>query len=498
MGNAARGARTRHHRLFRTAARARRAAFSPPHGHDAGPPPTRLPPADGPPDEGFLGGPDLDDVLEHRHPAVIEAAGELARRMQGSPAPIAAYNSYAGRSDTLPAPRSRPSPRAEQPLAFQEFVVKLNSRCNLACRYCYVYESGDEDWRRQPVRMSDAAVRLMAKRVGEHVRRHRPATVRIVFHGGEPLLSGVDLVTGATRALRKEVPADTFLQASVQTNGVLLDRPVLEELLRHRVSVGVSLDGPPEIHDRLRRDRHGRGTHARVAAALRLLASPRYRPLWDGVLTVVDPTSDPAAVYRHLSASGTPVIGLNLPLANWDTPPPAHAAGGATPYGDWLATVFDLWLADGPAHGHGRPDIPLFSSLLALLDHEPTSTESLGAGPSKLAVVETDGSLRLSDHLKFSFEGADRTGLHLTRDSFDDLLAHPGVRARQTGIRGLCSQCRSCPLVEVCGGGHFSHRYRRTNGYANPSVYCHDLARLIQHAAARLQPLAPPAMEATP
>jgi uncharacterized protein len=71
----------------------------------------------------------------------------------------------------------------------------------------------------------------------------------------------------------------------------------------------------------------------------------------------------------------------------------------------------------------------------------------------------------------------------VTRDRLDAALLLPGVAARQLGDIALAAQCRGCPIHRVCGGGMYTHRYRSGTGFANPSVYCPDLMRLIGHDA---------------
>ncbi|MFE0652038.1 FxsB family cyclophane-forming radical SAM/SPASM peptide maturase [Streptomyces sp. NPDC059534] len=373
--------------------------------------------------------------------------------------------------------------RTRQALPFREFLVKVHSRCNLACTYCYVYESADRGWRAQPVTMAPATAELLCRRIGEHARRHALRSVRVILHGGEPLLAGEPFLAGLVRALRAALPPTTRAEVALQTNGTLLDAAVLRLCRDEDIRIGVSLDGPPAVHDRYRRDPGGRGSHARVAAALRLLARPEHRALWAGVLTTVDPATDPLATYEHLLSYDPPAVTLILPLGHWTLPPPGRVPDpAATPYADWLIPVFDRWYGGGAR----APRISLFESVLDLLLGGESGSEVIGAAPSRLAVVDTDGSLALSDHLKTTFDGADRTGLSLHDDAFDALLAHPGVAARQSGRDGLCAQCRACPLVAVCGGGHYPHRYREGSGGAghdNPSVYCPDLARFIGHAA---------------
>lgn len=103
-------------------------------------------------------------------------------------------------------------------------------------------------------------------------------------------------------------------------------------------------------------------------------------------------------------------------------------------------------------------------------------------------IVDTDGAIEQVDSLKSAYEGAAATGLDVFHHTFDQALAHPGMAARRTGRDGLGAQCRTCALVEVCGGGNYAHRYRADgSGFTNPSVYCPDLERLIRHIAARLK-----------
>jgi uncharacterized protein len=394
-----------------------------------------------------------------------------------TPADAAAHERWP--DDLLDVTALRAAGRAH-PLPFREFVVKVHSRCNLACTYCYVYEAADQLWRRQPHTMSRHTAERLCHRIAEHAARHRPASIRVILHGGEPLLAGTSLLRGLTRTLRELLPAGTRAEVVIQTNGTLLDDAVLRLCHEEDIRIAVSLDGTPRTHDRARRDAAGRGTHARVAAALRRLAAPEHREVWAGLLCTVDVTADPLLTYEHLLSYDPPAIRLLLPLGNWTTRPPGRTADPtAVPYGHWLATVFDTWYrAPGPP-----VRIAFFESILDLLLGGVTRTETIGGAPSQLAVVDTDGALTLSDQLKSAYEGADRSGLDIHRHSFDALLGHPGVVARQLAAEGLAAQCRDCPVGAVCGGGHYPHRYRADNGYLNPSVYCPDLMALIRHVA---------------
>ena len=112
--------------------------------------------------------------------------------------------------------------------------------------------------------------------------------------------------------------------------------------------------------------------------------------------------------------------------------------------------------------------------------------EGLGLQPSTLVVVETDGTIKQLDSLSSAYPGAADTGRHVLTDSFDDVLDHPTTVARQIGADALSPQCQACPVMRICGGGLYPHRYRRGDGFRNPSVYCADLKRLITHVADRV------------
>ncbi|GII81183.1 radical SAM protein [Sphaerisporangium rufum] len=369
------------------------------------------------------------------------------------------------------------------PHPFRNFVLKIHSRCDLACDYCYMYQAADQGWRSQPRVMSRALVRRVAERIAEHARAHALPHVNVVLHGGEPLLAGHRHLGFAATALREALPPAVGLRVSVQTNGMLLDEEHLRLFARLGVRVGVSLDGDQDAHDRHRRRADGRGSHARAVAAVRRLAEGPYREIFGGLLCTVDPRNDPVRTYEALLAHRPPAIDFLLPHGNWTAPPPGRASGSpATPYADWLIAVFDRWY-DAPVRETG---VRSFEAIVHLLLGGTVALEGLGLSPMRCVVVETDGAIEQGDALKTAYPGATATGLHVATASFDAALRLPAVAARQLGAAALAADCARCPVRRVCGGGHYAHRYRAGSGFANPSVYCPDLYRLIGHVRHRL------------
>ncbi|MFB7291667.1 FxsB family cyclophane-forming radical SAM/SPASM peptide maturase [Actinacidiphila glaucinigra] len=357
--------------------------------------------------------------------------------------------------------------------ALSQFVLKLHSRCDLACDHCYVYEHADTSWKARVRATPDEVVERVAARIAEHAAAHRLPGVQVVFHGGEPLLAGPARMRRAAAALRGALDGVCALELGIQTNAVLLDERFCDVFDEFGISVGVSLDGGRAENDRHRRFADGRGSYDRVVASIGLLREPRYRHLFGGLLCTIDVENDPLAVYEALMALEPPRIDFLLPHATHDVPPP-RPGGARAPYAQWLLAVHERWTAEG------RPvPVRVFDSVRRMLRGGSSLVESIGTDPVDLVVIETDGSFEQADSLKTAFDGAPATGMDVFAHSLDEVAAHPGIEARRQGKEGLCDECRRCPVVDVCGGGLYAHRYRTGSGFANPSAYCGDLMELI-------------------
>jgi uncharacterized protein len=378
---------------------------------------------------------------------------------------------------------------------FKQFVLKVHSRCDLACDYCYVYQSVDQGWRRQPAVMAGTTVAWVARRIAEHAKTHQLPRVHVVLHGGEPLLAGVTGLRRIVETLSASLNGICDLDLRIHTNGIRLNEDFCEMFAANSVRVGVSIDGYRIANDRHRRYAHGHSSYDQVIHAINLLRAGKYRHLYLGLLCTIDLLNDPVATYEALLALDPPRIDFLLPHATWDQPP-TRPSGSATEYADWLIKIFDRWESDGQPVG-----VRLFDSIIRTTHGADTLTEALGLAPSNLVVIETDGAYEQVDSLKASYEGAPGTGFDVFSHGLDVVAAHPGITARQLGLAGLCEKCQACPVVTSCGGGLYAHRYRSGSGFANPSVYCADLIKLIRHvrsATLTANERAPKAVHALP
>lgn len=364
-------------------------------------------------------------------------------------------------------------------IPFRQFVVKIHQRCNLNCDYCYVYNMADQTWSTKPTSMSTETADRTCRRIAQHAKRHGLSSVDVVLHGGEPLLAGPAFISRFAIVLDDLLVSEGVrVNTTVQTNGVLLNERNLEMLHEANIRVGVSLDGDRTAHDRHRKFRNGLGSYDRIAANLHAINAERYRHLFAGILCTVDLRNDPVATYESLLQFDPPAMDFLLPLANWSNPPNRQHGD----YADWMIRLFDRWYSNK----HEETKLRFFRQMMKLILGRESTIETIGSSPVDVIVVESDGAFEQIDTLKSTFAGAAHTGYNVIEHSFDDVMNHPDILARQHGVEGLCRTCRECSIADICGGGYYAHRYGESKGFSNPSVYCDDLQRLILHVRERL------------
>jgi uncharacterized protein len=355
-------------------------------------------------------------------------------------------------------------------------LLKIASRCNIDCRYCYVYKLGDTGWLRLPKRMSAETCRATAAALGRLAREQERA-FSVVLHGGEPLLLGAENLRRTMVELREALPADYPI--SIQTNGVLISREILDYCAEAKVSLSVSLDGPNIVHDQNRVGFSGDGTFGRVLEGIRILQDhPHCELLFAGILAVVDPESDPAEVYSFFKSLSPPSVDFIYRDGNHTRLPPGKASVSTTEVGRWMASLLDIYLAD-----ETPVRIRILDDIIKLVLGGAGLKEGVGLTNYGILVIDTDGSVAKNDTLKSSFDGADRFSIRWSvhTHSIRDVLDSSEFAEYLAMQRPTSPICLACPELSVCGGGMTLHRWSDRNGYDNPAVYCADQKLLIMH-----------------
>jgi uncharacterized protein len=353
------------------------------------------------------------------------------------------------------------------------FVVKIASRCNLNCSYCYEYNMGDDSWKSMPKIMSIETMSKIMDRIKEHSLKHDFNNISISLHGGEPLLVGIDKFRDYINVIKNNLDGYRYT-IGMQTNATLIDQEFLTYFEENDIYVGISYDGPPKVNDLNRYYHNGKGSSKDVEVALELLKDSK---IFSGILTVIDVNTNPIDTWRYLAQFEPPIIDFLLPHANWDNPPLSHGENNYVKYGDWMISIFDDWFNGYKSHIRIR----FFEEILYRLFGQKGSLESLGTEEVGLITISSNGAYEQVDTMKSVYPGAQNIGLNIETNDLDEVLLHKGIKDRQTGKNGLCIKCQNCKVVNICGGGYYPHRYSKILDFDNPSVYCEDLYKLITH-----------------
>ncbi|SOZ32851.1 arylsulfatase-activating protein [Cupriavidus taiwanensis] len=407
---------------------------------------------------------------------------------------------------TTAPPRLPSHPHQSGP--FHAMTKPSGSDCNLDCAYCFylekaaLYEPGPGPGQRKR-RMPDD---VLAAYVRNYIASHPPgAEVIFTWQGGEPTLLGLDFYHRAVH-LQQQLHAGRSIRNSFQTNGLLLDDEWCAFFASHDFLVGLSLDGPADIHDAYRVSAGGQPTHALVMSALATLQAHRVR---HNVLACVNRRSaaEPLRTYEFLRAHGVrhiqfiPVVERRPGAADSAIGLTLHGPGGkvlaqALPgaagsvtewsvpsggYGDFLNAIFDVWVR----RDVGTVHVMNFEWALANYMGEPGAACHHQPTCGRAVVVEHNGDVYACDHYVYP---AYRLG-NLGTASLAQMVDSPAQHAfGQDKLRSLPRQCVGCKVLKGCWGGCPKHRFTTTrDGEPGPNYLCDGYYRFFGHVAPYLR-----------
>ncbi|MGA8893070.1 MAG: anaerobic sulfatase maturase [Anaeromyxobacteraceae bacterium] len=394
------------------------------------------------------------------------------------------------------------TPSAASPPAFHLLAKPSGSTCNIDCTYCF-FLSKDALYPGDRQRMSEATLEAYIRQLLE---AHRTPQVTVAWQGGEPTLMGLPFFARAVELVEKYRRPGQEVQQTFQTNGILLDDDWCAFFKRNGFLVGLSVDGPRELHDAYRRDKRGQGTFDKVMEGWRHL---RKHDVPFNVLCTVNAANQEHGrdVYRffrdELGATWIQFIPIverataeTLAVANlgWSdrpgrSPRPLYTQSGAlvtersvggAAYGRFLVDVFEEWVR----RDVGRVFVQLFDVTLEahfgrhlLCIHAPTC----GYGPA----LEHNGDLYTCDH--FVEPGQELGNIHET--PLVQLVASPKLRRFGDDKRDrLTRQCQGCEVRFLCNGGCPKDRFATSrDGEPGHNYMCAGLEHFFLHTRPAMQ-----------
>lgn len=362
---------------------------------------------------------------------------------------------------------------------FSLLVKPAGADCNLRCTYCFYLEKA--------ALYPAAARHRMPDNVLEHVLRTFLATDQpahaIGWQGGEPTLMGLAFFRRVTELQTRHARPGRAVSNGLQTNATLLDDDWARHLARHGFLAGVSVDGPPAIHNRYRVGPDGRGAHA---AALRGLAALRRQGAAFNVLALVSQANvgQPGALYRYLRDDLGVLHHQYIECVETDDEGALrpYAIDGAA-WGAFLCGLYDAWQADGDTR---RVSVRLFESVVARLVDGAGTLCAMGRDCRPYLVVEHNGDIYPCD---FYVEPALKLGNVLTH-TWEALLEAPAYAAFGARKRQWHARCDACPHLDLCAGCCPKNRPAQGREPGRLSLLCEGWLRFFEHARPGFERLA--------
>jgi uncharacterized protein len=367
------------------------------------------------------------------------------------------------------------------PPAFHVLAKPTGAFCNLDCKYCF-YLDKERLYPGSDFRMPDAVAESYVRQLLE---AHRAPQVTIAWQGGEPTLMGLDFFRRTVERAAAHRKRGTTIQHTIQTNGVLLDDQWCGFLREQGYLVGLSLDGPREMHDAYRVDKGGQPTFERVMRALHLL---QKHGVEHNILTTVHAANaaHPREVYRFLRDNAAARFIQLIPIVERVPGPALVTARSVRPkdWGAFLIEIFDEWVR----RDVGRVFVQTFDAALG---------SWLGAHPGLCLFAETcgdavalehNGDLYSCDHF---VDPAHHLG-NILETPLAELVGSP--RQRRFGLDKrdrLPRYCRECEVRFACNGECPKNRFIETpDGEAGLNYLCAGYRRFFNHVDPYMQRMA--------
>lgn len=378
--------------------------------------------------------------------------------------------------------------------------------CNLDCTYCFYLEKENLYPKNNRFLMSDEVLRHYIKK---NIEQEASPEVVFTWQGGEPMLRGLDFFQRAV-LYQQELAGDKVIRNALQTNGTLLDDEWCAFLAQADFTVGISLDGPKEIHDADRVDKQGRPTFDNVMRGIALLK--KYQIEFNVLVTVTNNVAKhPLDVYRFLKAqnithvqfnpvveripnSDEQVLGLTfaqpckVSLSKQSASVTPHSVAPAA-YGEFLIAIFDEWVRQDV----GKMFVMNFEWALAAFLRLPSTICLFAENCGNAMLVEHNGDVYSCDHYMYP----DYLLGNIQQSDIREMVNSPQQTAFGTAKSlDLPAYCKRCDYLFACRGECPKNRFLQTpdgesglnylcvgykNYFRHITQYMNAMAKLISH-----------------
>lgn len=372
------------------------------------------------------------------------------------------------------------------PRCFQTMLKPAGSACNLNCSYCYYLDKARQYGMKEP----KMAEELLEKYIKDYIESNEGQTVTFCWHGGEPTLLGIDYYEKAL-TLQKKYAGNKLIENSLQTNGTLIDENWCKFFVRNNFLIGISLDGPKDVHDAFRKDKGEKPTWDKVMQAIRMFK--RFGVQFN-TLSVVNSRSVKRPLETYLFFRNTvgskymqflPAVEHTVRIPGEKRPvivsPETEGATlapwsvSALEYGRFLIEIFDYWVKKDV----GEYFVQMFDATLANYCGVAPGVCSMAQTCGDALVVEHNGDVYPCDHFVYP----EYLLGNLKTQSLTEIYNNP--RRAKFGLlkrNALPKSCLECKFYFACHGECPKHRFDKAEDGSLRNSLCQGLKMFFEHA----------------
>lgn len=359
-------------------------------------------------------------------------------------------------------------------------IKPASSLCNLRCKYCFYHSvSSQRQTESYGLMSTDMLEELIIKALN-----YAEGFCTFAFQGGEPTLVGLEFYQKLIELQKKHNKKGVQINNTLQTNGVVIDGNWAKFLACNKFLVGLSLDGPKDIHDKLRVDARGAGSFKAVMNATRLF--DKYKVEYN-ILTVVNAmvARHPSQVYNFFKKNGFRYLQFIQCLDPLGEKPGRHEHS-LTPkrYSQFLKAIFDLWYNDLISNNY--ISIRTFDNYVHMAAGYPPESCNMAGICTCYFVIESNGGVYPCD-----FYVLDKWYLgNIQEHSFDKLIKSETANRFVETSKHIDEHCKGCKHYSLCRGGCRRTREPFSGGKPDLNYYCLAYKEFFDYAGDRINQIA--------
>ncbi len=345
-------------------------------------------------------------------------------------------------------------------------IKPASAVCNLDCEYCFYLDREADPYSKALERTM--SLEMLERLVDGYLFYSYP-NATFAFQGGEPTLAGLRFFEKLVEYQQQYGRSGQSVANSIQTNGILIDQAWCDLFKTYNFLIGLSLDGPQDVHDRYRYNKAGHPTWSRVVETAELL---RASEVQFNILCVISKANVSRArdVYQFFRKLGIEYVQF-IPLAEFHpdgTPMPFTIS--ADEYGQFLCEIFDLWWPE-----RHRMGIRFFDNIAEALGGAKPSSCTLHESCDSYAVVEYNGDVYPCD---FFVEDDWKLG-NIELDSWPE-IARRQRRSHFAAKKAVPhEECAVCEFRGICHGGCPKLRQGRNGSFSDLDWFCGAYKRIF-------------------